>query len=81
MNRIRNPNADRFQMPSGYKDIGWQMSGGVPEYNACVALGHNNHNNPDHWREFDNSLYLNRRTNVVTICDKCKLVWHTDMSD
>ena len=32
-------------------------------------------------REFDNSLYKYRCTDVVKICDEKKVVWYIDMSD
>lgn len=78
----RNPNAGKWKLPEGYKDLGWQLN---PDQNEplkqCIKLGHNNHMNNPHWREFDNSLYQYRCTDVVSICDECKIVWHTDMSD
>lgn len=74
MRHERNPNADKFVMPAGYKDLGWQLMPDTPEKVACRAAGHKT-------REFDNSLYRYRCTNVITICDECKYVHHTDMSD
>lgn len=78
----KNPKAGKFILPAGYKDLGWQLHRGNSEEIAnCVKLGHNDHRNENHWREFDNSMYLNRCTDVITICDTCKIVWHIDMSD
>jgi len=79
MGLTQNPQAGRFSLPEGYKDLGVRNSWNseVSEFSACVAAGHNHRG----WREFDNSLYQNRGTDVVTICDTCKVVWHTDMSD
>ena len=78
----KNPNSGKFILPQGYKDLGWQRySGNCIEIANCVSLGHHNFRNENHWREFDNSLYLQRCTDVIKICDTCKIVWHTDMSD
>ena len=78
----RNPKSGTWRLPEGYKDLGWQLhSGNSKEIANCVALGHNNHRNEKHWREFDNSLYLHRCTDIINICDECKIVWHIDMSD
>ncbi len=69
-----NPNAGKFVQPEGYVMLGWQISGDRPELKACMDSNHKT-------REFDNSGYLWRCTDVVTICDECKYVYHTDMSD
>lgn len=77
----RNPNHGKFVKPEGYTDIGWQLTKESSEpYRNCIAQGHNNYA-PGHWRKFDNSLYKNRGTDCITICDTCKMYWHTDMSD
>jgi len=82
MKTEKNPNASKFKLPDGYKDLGWQLySGNCQEIANCVKLGHNDHRTDPHWREFDNSLYRYRRTDNITICDECKIVWHIDMSD
>jgi hypothetical protein len=76
-NRImeRNPNHGKFVRPDGYIDLGWQLySGNSQEVKACVDAGHNT-------KEFDNSLHRFRCTDVITICDECKTIHHTDMSD
>ena len=73
----RNPNAGKFVLPEGYEDLGWQLHSGHsswPHIMKCHELKHKK-------REFDNSLYRYRCTDVVTICDECKHVYHTDMSD
>ena len=70
----KNPNAGKFQRPEGYRDIGWQMSENNKEYMACINAKHKR-------REFDNSSYQSHCTNMITICDECKIFWHTDMSD
>jgi hypothetical protein len=71
----RNPKSETWQLPQGYKDLGWQLhSDNSKEIKKCMEAGHK-------IREFDNSLYLYRCTNVIKICDECKIVWHIDMSD
>lgn len=75
--RTRNPNAGRFQLPEGYEDLGWQLYDRHPSWpkvQSCMHAGHKR-------REFDNSTYKYRCTDVITICDECKHVFHTDMSD
>jgi len=74
MSAQRNPNHGKFQKPEGYHDIGWQMTFTNPDFTKCIEAKH-------HRREFDNSLYQYRASDVITICDECKIVWHTDMSD
>lgn len=71
----KNPNAGKFILPDGYKDLGWQLYSGNSEmvkkiFDEKIPV-----------REFDNSLYKYRCTNVVKICDELKVVWHIDMSD
>lgn len=77
----KNPNAGKWKLPDGYKDLGWQLhSGNSPELKSCYKeLGHSQKSGER--REFDNSLYLYRCTDVVYICDICKIVHHVDMSD
>jgi hypothetical protein len=70
----KNPNGGTFVLPQGYTDLGWQLSINHPAVKTCVEAGHKR-------TKFDNSLYLHRCTDVVTICDSCKTVSHTDMSD
>ena len=78
----KNPKAGTWVLPAGYRDLGWQRNYvNCEEIANCVILGHNNHRNDNHWREFDNSVYLYRCTDVIKICDVCKIVWHIDMSD
>jgi len=73
--RERNPNYNKFKLPEGYKDLGWQLhSGNSEEVKRCCENKHKT------W-EFDNSLFRCRCTDVITICDVCKTVRHTDMSD
>jgi len=69
----RNPYANTFSLPAGYKDLGWQLRGDDPSLVACRKAGHKT-------RKFDNSLFRCRCTDVITICDECKHVHHTDMS-
>lgn len=70
-----NPNANKWVLPDGYKDLGWQLiPENSPEMSECITLRHKK-------REFDNSRYKNRGTDIITICDECKIVWHIDMSD
>lgn len=70
----RNPNAAKFVKPDGFRDLGWQLAPSTPELVTCRTEKHRT-------REFDNSLFRFRCTDVVTICDDCKTVYHTDMSD
>ncbi|MFA5299634.1 MAG: hypothetical protein WC389_15705 [Lutibacter sp.] len=71
----RNPNSGKWSLPSGYTDLGWQRhSGECKEIADALAKGYK-------IREFDNSLYQNRCTDVVNIIDDAKIVWHIDMSD
>ena len=70
----RNPKANSFTRPFGYQDLGWQLDRDNHARVKCATAKHKT-------REFDNSLYLRRCTDVITICDECKTVHHTDMSD
>ena len=71
----RNPNANKFSLPKGYTDLGWQLhSGNNDQVKEAYEKGYK-------VREFDNSLYMHRCTDVVKICDELKIVWHIDMSD
>lgn len=80
MKRIPNPNAGKFTLPEGYTDLGWQISPNNPAWHKCwKELGHSQKTGER--TEFDNSLFLNRCTDMVTICHACKIVHHTDMSD
>ena len=78
-NTPRNPNANKFVLTTDYKDIGWQISLDNEDKKKCHELGHSIKDGQMH--EFDNSLFLWRCTDVITICDVCKIVYHTDMSD
>ena len=71
----RNPTANRFVSPAGYIDLGWQVhAGNCDKVAKCQELKHK-------IKEFDNSLYRFRCTDVITICDECKTVYHINMSD
>jgi hypothetical protein len=70
----RNPNYRQFVLPDGYTDVGYVNFGPIERVNQCVASKHE-------LREFDNSMYQSRSTDVIKICDTCKIVWHIDMSD
>lgn len=71
----RNPKHGKFEKPEGYNDLGWQLhSGNSEEVKRHIDEKHQS-------REYDNSLYMYRCTDVITICDQCKAIWHTDMSD
>ena len=68
----RNPNANKFAMPQGYTDLGWQVTSANCEIVAkCREDKHLTKN-------YDNSLYKFRGTDVITICDICKTVYHID---
>ena len=78
METQRNPQHGTFKLPEEYKDLGWQLhEDNNMEIAICAKVKHHAHN----WRKFDNSLYLHRCTDIITICDECKIFWHTDMSD
>lgn len=79
MKRIPNPNANKFKIPEGFRDIGWQLTLSNPDFAQCLASGHTQKSGQI--TEFDNSLFLNRCTDVIRICSECKIVSHTDMSD
>ena len=70
----KNPLCGTFSKPSGYDDLGWQLRYDNPALVACRAAKHET-------RRFDNSLYTHGGTDVITICDECKHIYHTDMSD
>ncbi len=75
MSRERNPNAGKFVAPDGYKDLGWQKHrGNSIEIHDALYMGYKP-------RQFDNSTYLNRCTDVIYIIDEAKIFWHIDMSD
>lgn len=74
MKKIPNPNGNKFVLPKGYTDLGWQLDFNASELKKCREAGHIR-------REFDNSKYLYRCNDVVYICDQCKNVHHVDMSD
>ena len=58
-----------------YKDLGWQLH---KDNNEIVAkIFHDKLP----IREFDNSFYQNRGTDVIYICDALGVYWHIDMSD
>lgn len=78
-----NPNAGMFELPEGYTDLGFQNGWATipPQVVECHRQLHENWTTDPHTREFDNSMFQNRGTDVITICDTCKIVYHTDMSD
>ena len=70
-----NPDYHTYIKPHGYKDLGWQLHiGNSDEVKKCHDMGHRR-------KQFDNSLYLNRCTEAIYICDECKNIYHIDMSD
>lgn len=81
MGMQRNPNAGKFVKPEGYKDLGWQVGISNVDFLKCFTAGHMDMRSEYAVKEFDNSLFLHRCTDVVRICHTCKHVWHTDMSD
>jgi len=76
---IKNPQYNKFILPKGYRDIGWQVDINNFYKKKCVDNGHSIQNGQ--LTEFDNSLYLWRCTDIITSCCICKIVNHTDMSD
>jgi len=60
---------------NNYKDLGWQLHF---DNNAIVKQIHDQKLKV---REYDNSLYCNRGTDIVYICDVLQVYWHIDMSD
>ena len=82
MEKPRNPNAGKWKSPNGYKELGWQRHAeNCEEVKQCYEKGHFDLRTEPHVKEFDNSLFKNRCTDVVKFCDECKIVWHIDMSD
>ena len=75
----RNPNANKFVLPAGYRDIGWQVNLDNPDKKKCHEAGHTMKDGQI--TEFDNSLFMWRCTDVVLLCSVCKIADHTDMSD
>jgi hypothetical protein len=69
-----NPQANTWQLPAGYTDLGWQLSRDNEALKVCREASHKRHG-------FDNSRYRYRCTDVISTCDECKNVYHTDMSD
>lgn len=51
-----------------YQDMGW-LNNGVK---SCEH---------PHKNSVDNSLFENRGTDIIYICDTCGMFWHVDMSD
>ena len=70
----RNPKHGTFVKPDGYADLGGQLPFDHPARVACREANHGR-------REFDNSLFMSRGTDIITICDECRYIYHTDMSD
>jgi len=71
----RNPNHGTFVLPTGYRDLGWQLyAGNSEDVKRCQEAGHKT-------RDFDNSIWLFHGDDRITICDKCKTVYHIDSSD
>lgn len=65
----------KFKIPEDYKDLGWQLHpGNSEEIKKCSELKHQ-------IRKIDNSMFTNRGTDIIYICDECKILWHIDMSD
>ena len=48
MKKIPNPNGNKFVLPKGYTDLGWQLDFNASELKKCREAGHIR-------REFDNS--------------------------
>ena len=75
MRTKRNPNYGQFKIQDGYTDIGWQLTiEKSPELKKCIDAKHT-------VREYDNSMFEYRCTDIIRICDICKIISHTDMSD
>ena len=73
MSSARNPQGGKWVLPAGYEDLGWQYAG-REKIAACREAGHVR-------TRFDNSLYMNRGTDMIYICATCKNVHHVDSSD
>lgn len=74
-----NPNANKFVIPDGFRDIGWRVGLENADKKKCYDAGHSIKDGQIF--EFDNSLFLYRCTDVVRTCLICEIVDHTDMSD
>ena len=48
MKKIPNPNGNKFVLPKGYTDLGWQLDFNASELKKCREAGHIR-------RKFDNS--------------------------
>lgn len=71
----RNQNHNKFVLPEGYTNLGWQRhSGNCIEIKDALEKGYS-------IKSFDNSIYKCRCTDVVYIIDEAKIAWHVDMSD
>lgn len=79
MTRTPNPNANKFELPTGYRDIGWQVGLDNADKKKCHEAGHSQQ--AGQITEFDNSLFCWRCTDVIRLCSVCKIVDPTDMSD
>jgi hypothetical protein len=67
--------------PRTLDEKGFPVFGGYinqPEYDACIAKGHNNWKNPEHW---DSIQHDNRGSENTVSCDVCKIYWKYDCSD
>jgi hypothetical protein len=75
--RIKNCKHGGDMQVDGYEDMGFINGGCVQKnikYINCITKDHI-------IRTYDNSIFLWRATDEVTICDECKIYYHTDMSD
>jgi len=53
---------------------GWLNSGTPDEWKRCHEQKHKH-------REYDNSYRVMRGTDIIYICDECRIVMHVDGSD
>lgn len=63
-----------YKKPDDYNDLGWQLNYDHPALKACREAGHQT-------KHYDNSLYQNRGTHHIVICDECKYIHNFDSSD
>lgn len=71
---MKNPDYNKFVLPEGHTDLGLLWNTPIKEVTKCNELGHKK-------TTFNNSLYLHGGTDVIYICDECKIVYHVDSSD
>lgn len=68
MSKTINPNHGKLDIQKDYVNLG-----------QCQPFPHDAEDGHV-VRQFDNSLYKNRGTDIILICDACKAIAHVDSS-